>query len=101
VSTNVVDRGGEADCALVKIDAAVGATPTVTVDVQGSADGSDWWNVPYEVAGSPGVRSAAAIVITAAGSTRLWLPEGYPWRFLRCAYSANTNVTLTANVWIF
>ena len=101
VSTNVVDRGGGLEAALLDIVAAVGATPTVTVDVQGSADGTNWWNVPYETAGTPGVRSAASLTITAAGTTRLWLPPDYPWRYLRLAYSANTNVTLTVNVWIF
>jgi hypothetical protein len=25
----------------------------------------------------------------------------HPWRFLRITYSANTNVTSTADVWVF
>jgi len=100
-STNVVDRGGGLEAALLDIVTTVGATPTVTVDVQGSADGTSWWNVGYSTPTPIAAAAVAALVITTATTTRLWLPANVPWRYLRCSYSANTNVTITANAWIF
>jgi hypothetical protein len=101
ISTNVVDRGGGLEAALLDIVSTVGATPTVTINVEGSADGSRWWNVPYSLPASPATLAVAALTITTAVTTRLLLAAGYPWRYLRCNHSANTNVTVTEDVWIF
>ena len=101
VSTNQVDRGGGIEAALLDIVSTVGATPTVTVDVQGSADGTRWWNVPYSLPATPATLAVAAFTITTATTTRALLAANYPWRFLRLNLSANTNVTITADVWIF
>jgi hypothetical protein len=100
-STNVVDRGGGLEAALLDIVSVVGATPTVTVNVLGSADGVNYWNLPYAVPATPFTYAVAALVITTAATNRLILPANVPWRFLKLAYSANTNVTLTATAWIF
>lgn len=97
VSQNVLDRlGGTGEPCLLEITTTVGATPTVTVDVQGSADGVTWWNVPYAEVATPQTFAVAALVITTAGTRRLILPRDVPWRFLRLSYSANTNVTVTS-----
>lgn len=101
-STNVVDRlGGVAEPCLLEIVTTVGATPTVTIDVQGTADDIGWWNVPYAEIATPQTYAVAALVITAAGTRRLILPADIPWRCLRLVYSANTNVTTTAKVTVF
>ncbi len=101
-STNVVDRmPGGLEPALLDITSTVGATPTVTVDVQGSADGTSWWNVSYALGSPIQALAVAALTITTATLNRLWLPPDVPWRFLRLNYSANTNVTLTADLWVF
>jgi hypothetical protein len=100
-SSNVVDRGGGLEAALLDIVSTVGATPTVTVNVLGSADGINYWNIPYSLPAAPATLAVAALTITTAATTRLLLAAGYPWRFLKLNYSANTNVTLTANAWIF
>ena len=99
-STNTMDRGytlGGA-CAL-KIVSTVGATPTVTVNILGSPDGTNFYNVPYALVATPETPVVSAITITTAVTTLYILRPGQPWRFLKLNYSANTNVTLTVDVY--
>ncbi len=101
-SGNVLDRlGGTGEPSLLEIATTVGATPTVTVNVEGSVDGTTWWNVPYSEVATPQTFAVAALVITTATTRRLILPKDIPWRFLRLVMSANTNVTVTADVTVF
>jgi hypothetical protein len=100
-STDTLDRLGGLEACLLEITTTVGATPTVTVDVQGTADDVGWWNVPYADIATPSTWAVAALVITTAGTRRLILPANIPWRGLRLVYSANTNVTTTAKVTVF
>lgn len=101
VSTNVADSGASTGPALLRISSAVGATPTVTVAIEGSMDGVNWYAVPYADSATPETTSVATFVITTATTVYKHLKPGYSWRYLRLTYSANTNVTLTADVWIF
>jgi len=101
-STNIVDCGGNAArTALVKITTTVGATPTCTYAVEGSADGTDWFPVAYADSATPESVSVATFTITTATTVRKILRPNHPWRFLRLSYSENTNVTNTADVWVF
>ncbi len=100
-STNTLDRGGLSGPALLRITTTIGATPTVTVNIQGSADGANWFNAAYATAAAPETPAVAAIVITTAVTNFYILRPSHPWRFLKLAYSANTNVTLTAVVSAF
>lgn len=101
VSTNVLDRGKATGPALLKIVTTVGATPTVTIAVEGSADGINFFPAPIADPATPGTLSGATFNITTATTTYKLLPERWPWRYLRLTYSANTNVTSTADVWTF
>ncbi len=83
---------------MLTITSVVGATPTVTVNIQGSMDGLTYYNVPYALAGTPSTVTVAAITITTAVTTPYFVTGA--WRFLKLVYSANTNVTLTATVWL-
>ena len=100
-STNVVDRGSSPGAALLKLTTTVGATPTVTIAIEGSADGTNFFNVAYAVTATPETPAVAAVVITTATTNYYILRPNHPWRYLRLTYSANTNVTTTADVWIF
>jgi hypothetical protein len=101
-STNAADRGkGASSTALLKITTTVGATPTCTYAIEGSADGTDWFAVAYADAATPETLSVATFVITTATTVRKILRVDHPWRYLRVTYSANTNVTNTADVWVF
>jgi hypothetical protein len=100
-STNVLDRGSSPAGALLKVTTTVGATPTVTIAIEGSADGTNFFNVGYALAATPETVAVANVVITTATTNYYLLRPNHPWRFLRLTYSANTNVTTTADVWTF
>jgi hypothetical protein len=84
---------------VLRITSTIGATPTVTVNIQGSADGVTWANIPYSpLASAPGDYTKAALTITTATTGLYLLMPGQPWTFLKLVMSANTNVTLTTDV---
>ncbi len=93
VNTDVLDRGSANRPALLQIDATAGATPTVTVNVQGSLDGVNWFNIPYATIAAPTTVVVAALTLIATAVTQYHLPA-FGWQFLRLALSANTNMTL-------
>jgi hypothetical protein len=99
-STNVADRGQRFGPALLTIVSTVGATPTVTVDIQCSADNADWFNVGYALPATPTTLVVTSLTITTATTGRYILPPDQPWRYLRLNLSANTNVTLTATLYV-
>lgn len=101
-STNVCDRGGDIGKAgLLKLTTTIGSTPTVTIAIEGSADGTNWFNIAYCLPATPETVAVANVVITTAVTNLYILRANHPWRYLRLTYSANTNVTTTADVWIF
>jgi hypothetical protein len=101
VSTNVADRGGRTGPALLAITTTVGATPTCTYAIEGSADGTSWFPAAYADSATPETVSVATFAITTATTVRKILRPDHPWRYVRLTYSANTNVTSTADVWFF
>jgi len=98
-STNTMDRGYTlGGPVLLRVTSTIGATPTVTVNIQGSMDGSIFYNVPYSLMATPTTWTVAAITITTATTNNYILMPANPWRFMKVVYSANTNVTLTTDV---
>jgi hypothetical protein len=83
--------------AAIRIVSTVGATPTVTVNIQGSIDGTNWYNVPYALVATPSTFVVAALTITTAVTTHYLLQTNQAWAYLKLVLSANTNVTLTAD----
>lgn len=100
-STNILDRRALTGPADLVITTTIGATPTVTVNIVGSAEGTNWWNVPYALIATPSTFVVSALTITTAVTTHYLLQGGQPWRYLKLVYTANTNVTSTANVYTF
>jgi hypothetical protein len=101
-STNILDRGGITSTpVLLQIVTTVGATPTCTYAIEGSADGTTWFAVSYADVATPDTGSVATFAVTTATTTRKILRPGQPWRYLRLTYSANTNVTNTADITVF
>lgn len=98
-STNVMDRGSVSGPAvLMRITTTVGATPTVTIAIEGSIDGTNFFAIPYSDSATPTTVSVATFAITSATTVFKYLQAGYPWRYLRVTFSANTNVTTTIDV---
>lgn len=98
-STNTADRGTLRNSCLLKITSTIGGSPTVTVNVLGSMDNSNFYNVPYALVATPETPVVTAITITTAVTTLYILRPAAPWRYLKLNMSANTNVTLTTDVW--
>jgi len=104
-STNIAKHGLRASDRTggIVITSAIGATPTVTINIQGSFDGVNYTNIPYTaenlLATAPSWITTA-ITITTAKTGFYALQPGIPWRFLKLVYSANTNVTLTVDAYL-
>lgn len=105
VTTNIIDRGGAAGPALgpalLRIVTTVGATPTCTYLIEGSANGTDWFAAPYGTAAAPETPVVATFAITTATTTLVHVRANHAWRYLRITFSANTNVTNTVDAWTF
>jgi hypothetical protein len=88
------------DPAAIVIVSTVGATPTVTANIQGSIDGVNFYNIPYALVATPGTFVLTAITITTAVTVAYLLQPGQAWQVVRVAYTANTNVTLTTTAYL-
>jgi hypothetical protein len=101
-STNTVQRqGAEGNLRtmVLRVVSTVGATPTVTLNILGSVDGTNFFNVPYQsLAAAPAGWVTSAITITTATTNLYALMPGQSWQFLKLNMSANTNVTLTSDL---
>jgi hypothetical protein len=101
-TTNIIDRGGRTGPVLLEVITTVGATPTCTYLVEGSADGVNFFAIPHADPASPGTFGVATFgPVTTATTTRRYVQPAQPWRFLRVTMSANTNVTNTINAYFF
>lgn len=102
--SDVADRReliGPADLVVTYTD--LGASQTVTLDIQGSCDLANWWNVPYALVATPSTFTVAQIVFSTAsgGVVHYLLQGGQPWRYLRLTTSAITNMQVDATVFCF
>src|SRR5437762_693035 len=95
-STNTADRGALRGSCLLKIDSVAGTT--VTVNLLGSADGTNFYNIGYATAAAPETVAVAALTITTTTTGYYILRSGHPWRFFKINMSANTGMTLTSTV---
>jgi len=94
--TDVLDRGVSTGGGAVVITSTIGTAPCTTkVDIQGSADGTNWFNVPYALVATPRTFVVTQLTITTAVATTYLLQELVFWRYLRLAVSSNTNVSLS------
>ena len=100
-TTNIIDRGGRTGPVLLEVITTVGATPTCTYLLEGSADGTNFFAIPWADPATPGTVSVATFVISSATTTRRYLQAATPWRYLRVTMSANTNVTNSINAYFF
>ncbi len=98
-STNIVNRGLIRYGGLLRIVNTAGATPTVTINIRGSADNVNWFNVAYATAAAPETVTVTAVVVTTTATNYYLLREGHPWQYLKLAMSANTNETIDATYW--
>jgi hypothetical protein len=97
--SDVIDRGPSTGGGAVVITSTIGTAPyTATINIQGSADGTNWFNIPYALVATPRTFVVTALTITTAVATTYLLQELVFWRYLRLAVSSCTNVTLVPTV---
>ncbi len=99
-STNTADRGQLVSGAMLKCVVTVGATPTLTANIQGSIDGTNFFNIPYALIATPTTWTIAAITNMNSAATFYYILQGdQPWRYLKIAMSNNLNVTITTDAY--
>lgn len=100
-STNTAYRVGlTAQPGAIVITSTIGGTPTVTVSISGSVDGTNFFNIPYALVATPATFTVANLTITTAVTTTYLLQTAQPWRFAKLILAANTNVTLSATAYL-
>lgn len=99
-TADTLDRGSHRGPAAVVLTSAIGATPTVTVQILGSVDGTNFYKVPYALVATPETVAVADITVTTAVTTTYLLRPDHAWRFLKVNRAANTNVTLSATAYL-
>ncbi len=99
-STNVANRGAVTGPAALVIASTAGGTPTVTVSIQGSMDGTNFYSIPYALVATPSTFVVADLTITTTVTTTYLLQTDQAWDFVRLNLAANTNVTLTATAFV-
>ena len=85
---------------LLRVVSTVGATPTVTINIQGAPDAATFANCKYALIATPNTFVTTAITITTA-VTNVYRIPAFPTQKLnaiKLVVTANTNVTLTTDV---
>ena len=84
---------------LVRIVTSAGTTPTVTVAIKGSRDGTNYSNLEYADSADPTSFSASDLTLTATGTAVKIIKPGQKYRYLRITLSATTGMTTTIDVY--
>ena len=98
-STNTIQRSGEVNLRQMVLRVTTNAGTTITFTIQGSVDGTTFYNVPYSIGSAiAGDWTTAAITTTTAKTELYFLMPGQPWLFLKTNASANTGMTPTTDL---
>ena len=91
----------------IAITSVIGTAPvTNLVDIQGSIDGVNWFNVIYTALTTPQTAIAGTqLTITTATTTNYLLPNantpatnGQTWRYFKLKFSSSTNIIMSASL---
>ncbi len=94
--SDIIDRQKRCGGGALVITSLVGTAPnTVTANIQGSADGVNWFNIPYALVATPRTFVLTALTITTSTAVTYLLQENVFWRYLRVAMSSSTNIKLS------
>ena len=89
----ILDRGGvRGPAALVIANVGTGS-PSMTVNITGSVDGVNFYNIGYALVATPNTVAVAAITITTTATTTYLLVTDQAWRYLQVAVTAVTTET--------
>lgn len=79
----------------LKVVSTVGGSPTTTLSIQGSSDGTNFYNIPYALVATPSTFVVTNITITTATTVTYLLQPDQSWMYLRTVMASTNNVTLT------
>lgn len=82
----------------LRVTNTAGATPTVKLDIQGSVDGTTYYNIPYALVATPSTFVVTQLTITSAVTTIYLLQGDQAWTYIKTVMSSNTNETLTIDL---
>ena len=100
--SDVFDHGNYGGSGGVVITSVIGTAPVTTlVDIQGSYDGVNWYNLAYATVAIPQTALYAQLTITTATATTYkilgWNDVGFiGQRYLRLRFTSNTNIVVSA-----
>jgi hypothetical protein len=95
-SSPVVDRVSYRGPAAIVLANVGTGSPAMSVDIKGSVDGVNFYNIAYALVATPNTVAVAQIAITTSATTTYLLPTDQAWRYLRLDVSAVTTETWTA-----
>jgi len=94
--TDVMDRGAATSGGALVITSVIStATNSVLVDIQGSVDGTNWFNIPYSLVATPRTFVVTQITITTSTAVTYLLQELVFWRYLRVKHGTSSNISTT------
>lgn len=94
--SDIIDREKASGGGALVITSLIGTAPnTCTANIQGSADGTNWFNIPYALQATPRTFVVTALTITTSTTATYLLQELVFWRYLRVAMSSSTNIKLS------
>jgi hypothetical protein len=99
-STNTIQRGVYYYGGAIVLANTGGATPTSTVNIMGSMDNVNFYNIPYSLVATPRTFVVSAITITTTATTTYLLQELVPWVYCKLTFATTTNETVTATVYM-
>lgn len=92
-SSPIVDRGAYRGPAALVIDNVGTGSPAVSVDIKGSVDNVNFYNIAYALVATPNTVAVAQIAITSTATTTYLLLTDQAWRYLRVDASSVTTET--------
>ena len=94
--SDVFDRYKTCGGGGIVVASVAGTAPLAcAMDIQGSIDGSTWYNVTYSLVATPTTWVIAQISITSGVTTTYLLQPNQGWRFLRCKFTSDTNIDIS------
>jgi hypothetical protein len=98
-TSDIFDRGERSGGGAVVLAATIGgSTHTSKVDIQGSADGINWFNIPYSLVATPRTFVITQLTVATTVTTTYLLQELIFWRFLWLAFSTSNNIAFNPTV---
>lgn len=99
-TTSTLDRGLNRGSAAIVLASTAGGGGTVKVDISGSVDGTNFYNVPYALVATPETAVVTQITVISTTTVTYLLRPDHAWRYLKLVYSSNTAMTMTATAYL-